>query len=88
MKLSLTNTSATAPFVGRNLFLAVSWQPCSLLNLSPCSTQRAKRELKEQQERELLEKRKQFKEATKDKLLFAPEEPASKEKPAKGRKVR
>ena len=49
--------------------------------------QRLKREQKEQQEKELLEKRQQFKEATKNLLVFAPEELAPKEKPSKGRKV-
>ena len=49
--------------------------------------QRLKREQKEQQEKELLEKRQQFKEATKNLLVFTPEELAPKEKPSKGRKV-
>ena len=49
--------------------------------------QRLKREQKEQQEKELLEKRQQFKEATKNLLVFAHEELAPKEKPSKGRKV-
>lgn len=46
-----------------------------------------RREQREQQEKELLEKRQQFKEATKNLLVFAPEEQAPKEKSSKGRKV-
>lgn len=46
-----------------------------------------KREQREQQEKELLEKRQQFKEATKNLLVFAPEEQPPKEKTSKGRKV-
>lgn len=49
--------------------------------------QKIRREQREQQEKELLEKRQQFKEATKNLLVFAPEEQAPKEKSAKGRKV-
>ena len=50
--------------------------------------QKIRREQREQQEKELLEKRQQFREATKNLLVFVPEEQAPKEKASRGRKVK
>lgn len=64
----------------------VVWCSKSFTTLHPL--QKIRREQREQQEKELLEKRQQFREATKNLLVFVPEEQAPKEKASRGRKVK
>ena len=59
-----------------------------IINVLLVLLQRLKQEQKEQLEKEMLEKRQQFKEATKNLLVFHPEEEAPKEKAGRKGKVR